>query len=139
MAGSKGAKRTGVRGLSRVVERRLKAIEACHRRGESLKAYAERTGQSVYTLYEATRQARRAGVVVPAHRRSKRPPRKAPARDAAPRFVEAVVSSPAPGAWASRDGVAWRLRLPSGAVLESTVPLEASWLERLVAGRTDAS
>jgi len=132
-------KKSGARGVSRAVERRLKAIEGCHRRGESLKAYAERTGQSVYTLYEATRQARRAGMVKPTHRRAKRPPRKARARHAPPRFVEAVVSSPAPGPWVSRDGIAWRLLLPGGAVLESTVPLEAAWLAGLVAGGADGS
>jgi len=131
-------KKSGARGLSRAVERRLKAIEACRRRGESLKAYAERTGQSVLALYEAKRQARRVGVL-PAHRGAKQPPRKSPARDATPRFVEAVVSPPASGPWPSRNGIAWRLRLPGGAVLESAMPLDAAWVERLVMGREDAS
>ena len=74
-----GRKRTEQRSesreLSRVVERRVKAIEACQCRDLTVKAYADRTGQSVYTLYEAMRQARRAGVVPP-HRSTKRQKKK---------------------------------------------------------------
>lgn len=124
----------GARGLSRGLERRLKEIAACARRGESLKAYAERTGQSVYPLYEAKRQARRAGVLAP-HRDGKRRTRRGRESGGGRRFVEAVVAAPAPGARVAAPGMAWRLRLPSGAVLESAVPLDAALLERVVTGR----
>jgi len=114
------------RRLARTVERRLAEISACERRGEPLKAYAKRTGQSVQTLYEAKRAARRAGVLPP-HRGGKpRPSVRRTSRDA-PRFAEAVVAPPAPG-----GSVVWRLRLPSGALLESTSPLDAALLEQLV-------
>lgn len=43
-----GGKNGARRRLSRAVERRLREIEACVRRGESVGAYAERTGQSAY-------------------------------------------------------------------------------------------
>ena len=120
-------------GLSRTLARRLAEIEACERRGEPLKAYAKRTGQSVYALYEAKRQARRAGVLPPHRGKVQRPPTRR-TRRGAPRFVEAIVAMPAPG-----GSVAWRLRLPSGAVLESTAPLDAALLERLVGEPRSAS
>ena len=126
-------KKSEARGaLSRVVEGRLKEIEGCARRGESVKAYAARTGQSVHTLYEAMRQARRAGVLAPTGR-SRRPSggRRTP-RPSQRRFVQAVVAKPAAEV-ASHGQLAWRLRLPGGAVLESTTPLDANSIERLVA------
>lgn len=113
-------------------ERRLKEIAGCARRGESVKAYAERTGQSVYPLYEAKRQARRAGVLPP-HRAGRSSARAGRGRPTRPRFVEAVVPRPAPDA-TSKGPLSWRLRLPNGAVLESTTPLDPTSLERLVAG-----
>jgi len=121
------------RGLSRQIERRLKEIAACGRRGETLKAYAQRTGQSVYPLYEAKRQARRAGVLAP-HRGGKSRPKTERRAAGAGRFVQAVVSAPAAQARLSAPSMAWRLRLPGGAVLESAAPLEAALLERVVTG-----
>lgn len=124
------ARKSEGRRLSRVVERRLNEIEGCAKRGESVKAYAERTGQSVHTLYEAMRQARRAGVLPPS--RSKRSNARGRAqRPGEPRFVEATVARPAREP-ASHGHVAWRLRLPNGAVLESTTPLDASQVEQIV-------
>jgi len=120
-------------GLSRTAARRLAEIEACERRGEPLKAYAKRTGQSVYALYEAKRQARHAGVLPP-HRGKEQGSAICRTRRDAPRFVEAVVATTAPS-----GSVAWRLRLPSGALLESTTPLDAALLEHLVAGLRSAS
>ncbi|HKK52411.1 MAG TPA: hypothetical protein VKA74_12525 [Myxococcota bacterium] len=126
----------GPRRVSRTVERRLAAIEGCERRGESLKAYADRTGQSVWALYEAKRRARQAGVLPPHRGSSKTTKGEAGRRKASPRrFVEAVATTQA----ASRPtrpevGPSWRLRLPGGAVLESATPLDAASLERLVAG-----
>jgi hypothetical protein len=120
--------------VSPEIARRLREIAACARRGETLKAYAERTGQSVYPLYEAKRQGRRAGVLAPhaGGKRRRKTQRKASARTG--RFVRAVVSVPEAEPQASAPGVAWRLRLPGGAVLESATPLDAALLERVVAG-----
>lgn len=131
MAGKNGA----VRGLSRTVEKRLREIEGCVRRGESVKAYADRTGQSAYGLYEAKRRARQAGVLPP-HRRRTRIQGTGPR---GPRFAEAVVVTPSSGGSAPAGAVAWRLRLPTGAVLESATPLDAASLDRLLAGLGGAS
>ena len=109
----------------------MKEIAACARRGESLKAYAQRRGQSVYPLYEAKRQARGAGVL-PSHGGGKRQPKRGRKPGSPGRFVQAVVL--APERRASAPGVVWRLRLPGGAVLESATPLDAGLLERVVAG-----
>lgn len=131
MAGKNGA----ARGLSRTVEKRLREIEGCARRGESVKAYAERTGQSVYAFYEAKRRAREAGVLPPRRRRTGIEGRGA----RAPRFTEAVVVTPAPTTSTPAGALAWRLRLPTGAVLESATPLDATSLDRLLAGLGGAS
>jgi len=119
--------------VSPTVARRLATIEGCERRGESLKAYAARTGQSVAVFYEAKRAARRVGVL-PAARDAKRPTRDWEARPTPRRFVEAVVQRPEGGAPTTAGRVAWRLHLPGGAVLESATPLDASLLGELVAG-----
>jgi len=119
--------------VSPSVARRLAAIEGCGRRGESLKAYAARTGQSAAALYEAKRAARRAGVL-PSHRGTERPAREGDPPSATARFVEAVAAQPAGVAPATAGAVAWRLRLPGGALLESNIPLDPGLLERLVAG-----
>lgn len=133
-----GRRKERARGLSRTVERRLTEIERCERRGESLKAYAQRTRQSVYGFYEAKRAARRAGVLPSPRSAAKTLPGKAK-RAAVPRFVEAVVSSPPERARASAGGVVWRLRWPGGAILESTTPLDPASLERLVARLGESS
>jgi len=124
----------GTRGeVSPTVAHRLAAIEGCERRGETLKAYAERTGQSARVFYEAKRAARRAGVLPP-HGGANRPARVREARPTPRRFVEAVAPRPASAAPAAPGPVTWRLRLPGGAVLESTTPLDASLLGQLVTG-----
>lgn len=128
-------RKAGVRVFSRRVERRLAEVAACERRGESLKVYAERTGQSVYGLYEAKRLARQAGVLPPYRGGRAKPHRAA----AAARFVEAVVARTSGNAPSSGSGIAWRLRLPSGSVLESATPLDAASLDLLLAGLGGAS
>lgn len=132
-----GAKRrsgTGVGAgrVSQTVSRRLKQIEVCRQRGESVKAFAERTGQSVYPFYEAKRQARRAGVLRPngTGKRSQKPVELASVTGR--RFVEAVVRTDS-GPEIRKDAVLWRLRLPGGAVLEAATPLDAPALDRLLA------
>jgi len=119
--------------VSATVARRLAAIEGCERRGETLKAYAERKGQSAGVFYEAKRQARRAGLLPP-HGGAKRRARDREARPSTPRFVEAVGARPERVAPQTAGAAAWRLRLPGGAVLESTMPLDASLLGRLMTG-----
>jgi len=131
-----GRRSRGPRRVSRAVERRLTAIEGCERRGESLKAYAERTGQSAWVFYEAKRAARRAGVLPP-HRGASKAARGNPGRrqGSQRRFVEAVATTQAASRPARPEtALAWRLRLPSGAVLESATPLDPASLDRLVAG-----
>lgn len=118
--------------VSATVARRLSAIEGCERRGESLKAYAARTGQSATVFYEAKRAARRVGVLPP-HRGTKHPARDSEPRPATGRFVEAVAARPAGVAPPTTGAVAWRLRLPDGALLESTTELTAASLSQLVA------
>lgn len=118
--------------VSQTVSRRLKQIEACRQRGETVKAYAERTGQSVYPFYEASREARRAGVL-PADGTRKQPQKPTElAPGTSRRFVEAVVLRDSV-AEVRKDAVAWRLRLPGGAVLEAATPLDAPALDRLLA------
>ena len=126
-----GRTKDGARGVSGLVERRLAMIEVCEQRGESLSAYAARTGQSARALYEAKRAARRAGLLAPTGSDSGR--RKA-GRRGAPRFVEAVASRRSSDREPTSCGIVWRLRFPGGAVLESTTPLDVSLLGQLMDG-----
>ena len=103
------------RGLTATVRRRLRQVRACERSGESLRAYAERNGVSVHTLYQAKKLARQQGVLPP-HRieRPRDPERPARPRTEALSFVEVVAAVP-PG----EPAPAWRLRFATGEVLES--------------------
>jgi hypothetical protein len=126
-------KSTGAK-ASPLLRDRVAAIRACERSGETLKAYAARTGVSASTLYEAKRQARSLGLLPPY--RSARGPTatKQPSRASrARRFVEATVR-PAPRG----EAFAWRLRFPGGEILEAMTPLgpgEAVRLVELLGGR----
>ncbi|MCG8588895.1 MAG: helix-turn-helix domain-containing protein [Proteobacteria bacterium] len=114
--------------LSPGLRRQLAAIRACDEAGETLTAYATRHGLSVQALYQAKKRARELGVLPP-HRRTRRGPPERPVRSGTgSRFVEAVPRAEAP---ASR-GVAWRVQLPSGSVLESGTPLSFDETLRLV-------
>ena len=133
--GRKGSRKksTAVK-ASRLLRDRVAAIRACERSGETLKAYAIRTGVSVFTLYEAKRQARSLGLLPPhrsdRHRAATKPPSR---KSGATRFVEATVR-PAP----RDEALAWRLRFPGGAVLEAMTPLgpgESVRLVELLGGR----
>jgi len=133
--GRKGSseKSTGAK-ASPLLRDRVAAIRACERSGETLKAYAARTGVSVSTLYEAKRQARRRGLLPP-YRSAHRPmATKQPSPESgATRFVEATVR-PAPRG----EAFAWRLRFPGGEILEAMTPLgpgEAVRLVELLGGR----
>ena len=110
---------------SATLRRRLSQIHACEKSGETLKAYAERHGLSVHSLYQAKKMARQRGLLAP-HRsgRTKGRPSK---EDSASRFVEA--RAPA----ALRHPVTeWRLRFRGGEVLESSALLDVEFALRLV-------
>jgi len=127
-------KKSTVGKASRLLRDRVAAIRACERSGETLKAYAARTGVSVFTLYEAKRQARSLGLLPPYTSARRVTATKQPSRErGATRFVEATVG-PAPRG----EAFAWRLRFPGGEILEAMTPLgpgEAVGLVELLGGR----
>ena len=128
------SERSAVAKASPLLRDRVAAICACERSGETLKAYATRTGVSVSTLYEAKRQARSLGLLPP-YRSARRPTAtKQPSRESrATRFIEATVR-PAPRG----EAFAWRLRFSGGEILEAMTPLgpgEAVRLVELLGGR----
>ncbi len=113
------------------LRKQLGQIRACERSGETLKTYAARHGISVHALYEAKKKARQQGLL-PAHGTQPKRAARATRRRRA-RFVEAVVT-PTDAA----PALAWRLRLRSGDVLESSTPLgqdETLWLIDALRGR----
>ena len=123
-----GSRKSRAREASAQLRKRLEQIRACEESGETLKAYAVRRKISVHALYQAKKEARQKGLL-PAHGtpktravRARRP--KATRR---PRFVEAI-SAPV----AATPGCAWRLRLRSGDVLESSTPLTDHETLRLI-------
>ena len=114
-----GSKKSRSREASALLRSRLDQIRACEASGETLKMYATRRKISVHGLYQAKKQAREQGLW-PARgtqktRAAGAKQRKAPRQ---PRFVEAVAAP-----IASTPALAWRLRLRSGDVLESSTPL----------------
>ncbi len=113
--------------LSATLRKHLDVIQACAQSGEPLKRYAERTGLSIHTLYQAKKQLRKKGVL-PAPQRPRGKAGK-PQRGVqhGARFVEAV-SRRSEGAAVNP---AWRLRLPTGVVFESTTAITADEIVRL--------
>lgn len=118
-------KKSRGRGAAARLRERLRQVRACEESGETLKGYAARRGISVHSLYQAKKQARQQGLL-PAYgtqearaARPKRPPRS--------RFVEAIAAP-----IASAPTLAWRLRLRSGDVLESSTPLGSDEALRLI-------
>ena len=113
--------------LSATLRKHLDVIEGCAQSGEPLKRYAERKGLSIQTLYQAKKELRKKGVL-PSPRRQRgkaRGPRRGVQHG--PRFVEAV-SRRSEGAAVNP---AWRLRLPTGVVFESTTAITADEIVRL--------
>ena len=113
-----GSRKSRVGEASARLRKRLGQVRACEQSGETLKSYAAQHGISVHSLYQAKKQARKRGLL-PAHGTQKARaagPKRAPR----PRFVEAIASP-----IDSAPALAWRLRLRSGDVLESSTPLEA--------------
>ena len=107
------------------LRKRLAQIRACEESGSTLKEYASQRGISVHALYQAKKQARKQGLL-PAHGTQKARAAR-PKRARRSRFVEAI-ASPA----AAAPALAWRLRLRSGDVLESSTPLDADGTLRLI-------
>ena len=113
--------------LSATLRNHLDVIEACEQSGEPLKRYAERKGLSIHTLYQAKKELRKKGVLAPAeHPRGKARKLQRGAQHA-PRFIEAVPRRSEGAA----VNPAWRLRLPTGVVFESTTPITADEITRL--------
>ncbi len=111
-------------------ERRLTArqrewlghLRAAEHSGETIKDYAARRGLSVQSLYQAGKRLRRLGVLEPRVRRRR--------KRAASGFVKVE-----PAATRRETGPAWRIRLPSGLVFESSAPLAHDDLLSLLAAR----
>ena len=120
-----GSKKSRGRKASAQLRKRLEQIRACEESGATLKEYATRHGISVHALYQAKKQARQRGLL-PAHGTRKAQATR-PKRARQGRFVEAIVSP-----IDSAPALAWRLRLRSGDVLESSTPLDAEVTLRLI-------
>ncbi len=123
-----GSKKSAGSEASARLRKRLSQIRACEQSGETLKAYAALHGISVHALYQAKKQARQQGLL-PAYGTPKTRVvgSKQPKATRRPRFVEAVAAPSAPAA-----ALAWRLRLQSGDVLESSTPLGPDETLRLI-------
>jgi transposase-like protein len=111
--------------LTPTVRKRLAEVRTCEKSGETLKSYAARHGISVHSLYQAKKLARRHGMLAPhrARKAERSPPRSSPPR----RFVEAIRRAEVP-----ERGATWRVRFPSGVVLESSAPLAIDEALRLI-------
>ena len=110
--------------LTRKQREWLRHLRACHRSGSRVKDYASEHGIPVQSLYQATKRLRQRGVLEPSGRRTSK----------LPGFVKVAV-----GTAATDFRSAWRIRLPSGTVFESTTPLSGdallALLERLAQAR----
>ena len=102
----------------------LRHLRACRRSGSRVKDYAAEHGIPVQSLYQAAKRLRKCGVLAPSGRQPRTPKG----------FVKVSVA-PAPANLRS----AWRIRVPSGTVFESTTPLSGdellTLLERLARSR----
>lgn len=127
-----GSKKSRGREASARLRKRLSQLRSCEQSGETLKSYAARHGISVHALYQAKKQARQKGLL-PAHgtQKTRAVGSKATRR---PRFVEAVAAAIAPA-----PALAWRLRLRSGDVIESSTPLGHDETLRLIHALRDRS
>ena len=130
-----GSKKSRSREASARLRERLSQIQACEQSGETLKTYAARHRISVHVLYQAKKQARQKGLLS-AYRtqKTRAAGAKRPKAARRTRFVEAVVAPAAPS-----SALAWRLRLRSGDVLESSTPLGADETRRLIDALRDRS
>ena len=105
--GSRGP--TGAR-LTLAQRKWLGHLRAAERSGGTIKEYAAGRSLSVQSLYQAGKRLRRLGVL---ESRTRRRP-----ETATPAFVKVERTA------ARREtGPAWRIRLPSGVIFESSAPL----------------
>jgi transposase-like protein len=104
---------------------RLAAVRACEKSGETLRSYAAREGLSVHSLYQAKKVARQQGILAP--RRGQKVEASVPRSSQPRRFVEAIRRADA-----GEGGALWRIRFPSGVVLESSAPLVLEEALRLI-------
>ena len=94
-------------------------LEACARRGETVRGYAKRHGFSESAMYQAAKDLRRLGVLPKNARRRSAQKKQAFVK------VSAAVHAPSSGAW--------RARLPNGIVLEGSEGLGPALLAALAA------
>jgi len=116
---------SGKAALTPRMRERLAAVRACEKSGETLKSYAAREGLSVHSLYQAKRLARQQGIL--ASHRGQKVEFSVPRVSQPRRFVEAIQSADA-----REGGASWRIRFPSGVVLESSAPLTLDEALRLI-------
>jgi hypothetical protein len=111
--------------VSSILRQHLVHVKACEASGETLKAYAQRRGLSVQSLYQAKKIARNKGLLAPHGSPSSVGSGTKTARRG--RFVEARTTTlPTPAV-----GPTWRIRFTCGAVLESNAPLSMEDVLRL--------
>ena len=112
------------RKLTRKQREWLRHLRACQRSGRRVKDYAAEHGIPVQSLYQAAKRLRARGVLEPSGRQGSKPPG----------FVKVAVGAATPELRS-----AWRIRLPSGTVFESTTALSGeqllALLERLAQAR----
>ena len=112
--------------VSPTLRQHLVHVKACEASRETLKAYAQRRGLSVQSLYQAKKIARKKGLLAP--HRSPSSVSSNPKTVRRTRFVEArkttTLATPA-------VGPTWRIRFTCGAVLESNAPLSMEDVLRL--------
>jgi hypothetical protein len=111
--------------VSSTLRQHLVHVEACEASGETLKAYAQRRGLSVQSLYQAKKIARKQGLLAPHGSPSSVGSGTETVRRT--RFVEARRTTSATPA----VGPTWRIRFTCGAVLESNAPLSMEDVLRL--------
>jgi len=116
---------SGEAALTPRMRERLAAVRACEKSGETLKSYAAREGLSVHSLYQAKKLARQQGILA-SHRGQKVEP-SVPRASQPRRFVEGIRRADA-----GAGGATWRIRFPSGVVLESSAPLALEEALRLI-------
>ena len=99
----------------------LKHLEKAEARGETIRDYASRNDLSVHSLYSSRKRLGQLGMTFAEPTTDSKPSRVAFDR-------VKVAPQPAPPA------IAWRLRFPNGAVLESSTALTAEIGTSLLAG-----
>ncbi len=113
----RGVKARGEAGLSPRKREWLRHLRACASGAETMRAYAKRHELSEHGLYQAAKELRGLGVLVPAS------PRRCARKPAT--FVRVTPATTTLGS------SAWRVRLPNGVVLEGSEVLGPEWLEAL--------